>query len=458
VKFRHESQNENDIWNLYLTEYTGGGNGSYFPLVPGLMWKYRWMNTGYPPSLFEDICRVVAVDGSTAYLSSATYGVQRSEAEYVRYFEEMLELEQVSGDIAGEAVAIDQLAGRLGEDEQDKKLAYRERLVSIYEMLQDEWKLLNARWSLDFLSKGQTLEELRRCEEEKLELARQLGDWMREARALLSLAYGYSHSGDEERSIELREQVAAIFAEQGDTRNAAYYIAELEWIKEARQQPSTPQRSYKFGVNYITEKDGKLYCEGSSSSSTVEKFPPGDKKGSPMTKCPLGGIELLSEEVGHSCTDVSNTSTPWKATESMRTISTLVSKGERITVSAGEFSGCSLIETHISTSDEAKYEETERRFYQGYWAGTHRVWFAPGVGLVRLLYQHKNGCVTDIQLVEYETTELSKDYFPLSLNNRWHYKWVDQKSGTSFEDMLRVASHKKGRWNIAFVTRATAKE
>ena len=33
---------------------------------------------------------------------------------------------------------------------------------------------------------------------------------------------------------------------------------------------------------------------------------------------------------------------------------------------------------------------------------------------------------------------------------------VDPESGTAFEDSLRVASHKEGQWNIAFVTRATA--
>ncbi len=172
---------------------------------------------------------------------------------------------------------------------------------------------------------------------------------------------------------------------------------------------------------------------------------------------PFGGIELLRDDVGSSCTDVSNTGSLW-GHESMRTASMLISKSEAITVPAGEFSECAFIETHVITSDESREGGAGRDAYVGYWAGNKQTWFAPGIGLVRMLRQHKNGYVTDIQLVEYEITESTEDFFPLALDNRWRYKWVDQKTGTIFEESLRVAAHKKGRWSIAFVTRATTKE
>ena len=135
----------------------------------------------------------------------------------------------------------------------------------------------------------------------------------------------------------------------------------------------------------------------------------------------------------------------------------MVSKEERVKIPAGEFSKCALIETTISASDEDRKLGPELERVRGYYAGVKKRWFAPGVGLVRLLYQHKNGYATDIQLVKYEIAEPSEDYFPLALDNRWRYKWVDQKSETVFEDSLRVASHKEGRWRIAFVTRTTGK-
>lgn len=76
--------------------------------------------------------------------------------------------------------------------------------------------------------------------------------------------------------------------------------------------------------------------------------------------------------------------------------------------------------------------------------------------MVRLLYQHKNGRVTDIQLVEHQVKEPGEDYLPMALGNRWRYRWKDEESGRVFEDLLVVASQKGNRWYIAFVTRATA--
>ena len=48
-------------------------------------------------------------------------------------------------------------------------------------------------------------------------------------------------------------------------------------------------------------------------------------------------------------------------------------------------------------------------------------------------------------------------YLPLSIDNRWRYRWADSASGTEFEDALRIAARNLQKWHIAFVTRATAK-
>ncbi len=470
VKLRHEDQNE-IVWSVYLVgqaaslSETGKAArstliGNYFPLAQGQTWRYRWMTHGYPPSLFEDICRVVAVDGNTAYLSSTTWGGEPSEADALRYFEEMLELEVQSGDLAGEAATIEQIVRRLGEDEQNRKLTYRERLVSIYETLGDAWKLLNARWYLAFATKKLTSDEQFQCEEEKLELARQHKDRVREAQVLWTMANHYRESGEVERSIQLLEDAANIYAALGDAENTARYISWSEWTKQTHQgpTPSLPVDFRSVGRAGIMTKDGKLCPANSSRAIMSDKgFPRADAKGSPMADFfahgPFMGIKLLSEKVDHSCTDFINTGVPGLTSgEHMRTTSTLVSKTESVTVPAGEFSGCALIETVVSTSDEAKPDESERSFYQGYWAGTCRAWFAPGVGLVRFLYQHRNGHETDIQLMEYTLAEPSSDYLPLALNNRWRYRWVDAQTNVVFEDALRVATHGGKEWHIAFVT------
>jgi hypothetical protein len=77
---------------------------------------------------------------------------------------------------------------------------------------------------------------------------------------------------------------------------------------------------------------------------------------------------------------------------------------------------------------------------------------------VRLVYRHRNGYLTEMQLVEYQISEPSDAYLPLALGNRWRYRWTDPESGTAFEESLRVASHIGKDWNIAFVTRAESSQ
>jgi hypothetical protein len=85
-------------------------------------------------------------------------------------------------------------------------------------------------------------------------------------------------------------------------------------------------------------------------------------------------------------------------------------------------------------------------------------WFAPGIGLVRLLYRHGNGYETDIRLVDCEITGAREEFFPLTLGNRWRYRWVDPESGALFEELLSLAAHEGEKWYFATVTRAEIEE
>lgn len=446
VKLRHEGQT-----TVYLIGYSHSNDEGYFPVSQGRMWHYRWMKAGI--SMFEDICRVTGNDSDIFYISSATWGKDVARNESPKYSEDMLKYEIESGDLAGEAATLEEI---VQDCEREKGLKGYERLVEIYKVLGDEWKLFNASWQLEELKRGLTPQEYIQWEEGKLQIARKLSNWSEEAGALLSMSQKYLDSGDSDRSIELMEQGADILAKHGDIDFAAFHVAGADYIREKQQQPVTPQCSYVYGINSITKKAGKLCSEVSSRFLPEDKFPPGDYEGTPMTdfffNVPLG-LESLSDSIGDFTNSGSNTDEPW-GTESMRTKSVLVSKDEKVSVYAGDFSGCLLVETQILTSDEME-EDSERSFYRGYWAGTGQTWFAPGIGIVRVVYKHRNGYVTDIQLMKYEITEPTDDCFPLALNSRWRYRWDDQKSGVNFEDSLRVASHKNGKWNISFVTRAT---
>jgi hypothetical protein len=179
----------------------------------------------------------------------------------------------------------------------------------------------------------------------------------------------------------------------------------------------------------------------------------GKRSGKPPV--PFAGISLLSGKIGATASDGLNTRVV-NYTEHMRQNSTLKSISEAVAAPAGTFDSCAVIETRITTSAEDLGGGPEVEREHAYYAGVKRVWYAPGVGLVRLRYQHRNGRETDIQLIDYELAEASPAYLPLAPGNRWRYRWTDPDSGTLFEDTLRVAIRDGQRWYIAFVTRATA--
>ena len=173
---------------------------------------------------------------------------------------------------------------------------------------------------------------------------------------------------------------------------------------------------------------------------------------------PYGGIKLLGREVGASSDDTVGISLTEDYCESARCRTTLLSKEEGLVTPAGSFEGCTLIESVISTSGEDPRLGPELERVRAFNAGTRQVWYAPGIGPVRLLYKHHNGYETDISLVEHDIRGAEDEYLPLAIDNRWRYRWQDPINGSAYEDSLRVASHKKGQWWIAFVTRATATE
>lgn len=55
--------------------------------------------------------------------------------------------------------------------------------------------------------------------------------------------------------------------------------------------------------------------------------------------------------------------------------------------------------------------------------GTRYTWFAKGVGLVRMRYEHSNGKVTEAALLSHSLAGKSEDYLPWQVGNRWTYAW-----------------------------------
>ncbi len=105
---------------------------------------------------------------------------------------------------------------------------------------------------------------------------------------------------------------------------------------------------------------------------------------------------------------------------------------ESVEVSAGTFSDCLK---HKTVFTDADVKDTKAELRNALLNGTRYLWFAEGVGLVKLRYEHSNGVVTEAELLEYKIPVEDQEYLPLQIGNVWTYKWQnDYRAETAIEE------------------------
>ena len=93
---------------------------------------------------------------------------------------------------------------------------------------------------------------------------------------------------------------------------------------------------------------------------------------------------------------------------------------ETVSVSAGTFSTCLKHKTVFTNAD---VEDADAEFQSALVNGTRYLWFAKGVGLVKMRYEHANGVVTEAELIKYEVPLQDEEYLPAQIGTQWTYKW-----------------------------------
>ena len=86
---------------------------------------------------------------------------------------------------------------------------------------------------------------------------------------------------------------------------------------------------------------------------------------------------------------------------------------EKVEVAAGTFTDCLKHKT-IFTNPKHKTIFTNPE-------GTRYLWFAKGVGVVKMRYEHSNGVTTEAELLDYNVPR-GEEYLPLQYGNMWTYK------------------------------------
>ena len=106
---------------------------------------------------------------------------------------------------------------------------------------------------------------------------------------------------------------------------------------------------------------------------------------------------------------------------------------EVVTVESGTYDECLRIVTQISN---AQTNVDEIRYFIN---GVRTLWFAPGVGLVKMLYESENGKRTEAELTKVTIQDPTSSYMPLALGNEWTYRWTNGYRGYDVIETLRIA-------------------
>ena len=97
-------------------------------------------------------------------------------------------------------------------------------------------------------------------------------------------------------------------------------------------------------------------------------------------------------------------------------------KGDRETVevAAGVFPACIKHKTVFTNAD---VDDPDAESKNAFINGTRYLWFAEGVGLLKMRYEHANGVVTEAKLLEYKIPDASQEYLPVQVGTEWTYRW-----------------------------------
>lgn len=281
-----------------------------------------------------------------------------------------------------------------------------------------------------------------------IEAAKEVGNVNREAanlRALANIYLFHEHRIAESKSLYIRAY--ELFHESGESQKAIMNHAMLMLVEEVGERFSSLIR-WNAECFAIRQTNGiiEMIDEGGGWRSS-----PGPGAWS-FDVSMLRQFYAISKEIAdksmppcESWTNREKYVIPGAVNEEI----TVVSYEDRVSVPAGTFEDCLLLEI-VTTEGQLpdKMSDMLKQWTRSYVCGVRRAWFAPGVGLVQLETRNTEGEEATIQLNDYEITQPSSGYFPLAIGNSWTYGWANIPAENTAKDVYRVIANEKDVWYL----------
>jgi len=447
VKYRHESMYDG-VLSIQLTEYhiEDKQDGDFFPLAIGNQWKYEHYDDLYVTLVTQNY-RVVTQEGEAFHLACSMYSKALFGDDFKQYYQKLSENERASNDINGELWATAYLVMHFsGMGDVPNALNTYQKMNEILENLENpELKakfLINA-LEVDMLSASELKSIVESAEYaisniEKTENQEALARW------LGRLSDFYIRHAEYKKSLECASRRINIYATFGDIESQAQAESEYDLAETLMETPDglKPFMRFSHSGSSITESESEIFCYGHGGTSNIRRSVRpvgcsfyGLKDDLPLLKIPI--------KIGDK----------WKYDGYDFEVEIEVeADNESLVVPAGKFDKavriCSKYKTHAPRERDDKANEAYI-IKKGFLEGERRLWFAPGIGLIKSEHQHANGKRTTIELTDYHIAESSDSYFPHSIGNRWNYEWRNEKGELTFKEQEHVVLEKDGKFYIA---------
>lgn len=244
-----------------------------------------------------------------------------------------------------------------------------------------------------------------------------------------AIAYEKMKSGDLAASRDLYEQSGEYWAAQPSKMHVTEGLGFLAVARalESMGLGTEVEQVVDFhaGCGWLKREDGQTICEHwAHIGFTHDSYPYRlrFRPGPPIGPTPLPLVLIRNDpQVGDALRFVNQDG---RAEESV--METLT---ETVTTPAGTFENCARASSRIFESNK----------WDGDPAAFRKLWFAPGVGIVRLSYQTAGHPADTSELVEFHVKTHSSDYLPLMVGNKWNWRWVEGEDELSF----RTEAHRE---------------
>ena len=127
---------------------------------------------------------------------------------------------------------------------------------------------------------------------------------------------------------------------------------------------------------------------------------------------------------------------------------------EDVKLSNRVFPKCLKHKTVITDANWEHYSELEKALING----TRYLWLSPGLGVVKLRYEHSNGVITEAELIDSHVPVKNDSYFPVNVGTSWTYKWKNDFENKTLIEKLLVIRNERNENGLAFNSIVTTED